>query len=136
MKKTNYVDAFYDRQKDIISVVERDENNNRKYKDYQVNHTLYYEDMMGTYKSMWGVPCKKYVTTRKKEFTRKLNELIDENKKIHESDLNPVFRCLEDNYINIDPPELNIGYFDIETEFSGGYDAYYKVKIRKKNNAI
>lgn len=112
----NYVDAYYDRASDLICVVERD-GQKRIYKNYPVNHTLYYEDMMGNYKSMWGMPCKKYSTTKKKEFTKKLSELQEQGKKIHESDLNPIFRCLSDNYIGKEPPSLNIGYFDIETDF-------------------
>lgn len=113
----SYVDAIYNRTKDVINVVERTPDRKRIYKEYPVNHTFYYEDANGTYKTLWNKPCKKYSTTKKREFTKKLDEMKSKNKIIHESDLNPVFRCLAENYINDEPPELNIGFFDIETDF-------------------
>ena len=113
----SYVDAIYDRRKDVIQVVERNKNKERVYIEYPVNHTFYYEDMNGNYRTLWGTPCKKFSTTKKGEFKRKLDEMKSRNKIIHESDLNPIFRCLSENYLNDEPPELNIGFFDIETDF-------------------
>lgn len=113
----SYVDAIYNRQKDVINVVERTTDGKRVYKEYPVNHTFYYEDPNGNYRSLWNVPCKKFVSTKKREFQRKLDEVKNKNKVIHESDLNPVFRCLAENYLDHETPELNIGYFDIETDF-------------------
>jgi DNA polymerase elongation subunit (family B) len=34
-----------------------------------------------------------------------------------ESDINPVFRCLAENYMHKDAPKLNVAFFDIETDF-------------------
>ena len=42
---------------------------------------------------------------------------IYSNKKLYESDIKPVFRCLEDNYLNQDAPKLNVAWFDIEVDF-------------------
>jgi len=39
------------------------------------------------------------------------------SKKLYESDINPVFRCLEENYKNIDAPVLHTAFFDIEVDF-------------------
>jgi len=36
---------------------------------------------------------------------------------LYESDINPVFRCLADNYQNIDAPKLHTAFFDIEVDF-------------------
>jgi DNA polymerase elongation subunit (family B) len=38
-------------------------------------------------------------------------------KRIWESDINPVFRCLEDNYLGKDSPKLQTAFFDIEVDF-------------------
>jgi hypothetical protein len=40
----SYVDAFYDREQDIINVVERDDKGNRHYKEYPARHIFYYPD--------------------------------------------------------------------------------------------
>jgi DNA polymerase elongation subunit (family B) len=39
------------------------------------------------------------------------------NKKLYESDINPIFRCLEDNYKDQNAPELHTAFFDIEVAF-------------------
>ena len=42
---------------------------------------------------------------------------IHSDKKLFESDINPIFRCLEQNYLGKDLPTLNVAFFDIETDF-------------------
>lgn len=39
-------------------------------------------------------------------------------KKLFESDMNVVFRCLADYYLDAEPPKLNIAFFDIEVDFN------------------
>jgi DNA polymerase elongation subunit (family B) len=39
------------------------------------------------------------------------------SKKIYESDINPIFRCLEDNYKGQDGPRLHTAFYDIEVDF-------------------
>ena len=126
----SYVDAIYDRMNDTIKVVERDKNGVRKYRDHKANHVFYYEDPRGSYKSMWGVPCKKYQSHNSKAFAVELSQMS--YKKIHESDINPIFRCLEENYLNEDSPVLNIGFFDIEVDVDFGYLDTHEVLIRNE----
>lgn len=38
-------------------------------------------------------------------------------KTVFESDINPVFRCLEENYKGAQEPQLNTAFFDIEVDF-------------------
>jgi DNA polymerase elongation subunit (family B) len=38
-------------------------------------------------------------------------------KQLYESDINPIFRCLEENYKDQDAPELYTAFFDIEVDF-------------------
>ena len=40
------------------------------------------------------------------------------SKQLYESDINPIFRCLEDNYKGQDAPDLHTAFFDIEVDFN------------------
>ena len=111
----SYVDAFFDRDQDIIRVVERTENNERKFVDYQSKYIFYYEDPRGKYQSVYGDPLTRIVCKNTKEFRKEL--AINRQKNLFESDVNPVFQCLAENYLNQDAPKLNICFFDIETDF-------------------
>ena len=111
----SYVDAFYNREQDIINVVERDDKGNRCYKEYPARHIFYYQDPKGKFTSIKGEPLSRVSSRNVKEHRKEL--AIHNNKKLHESDINPVYRCLEDNYLNVDAPKLNIAWFDIEVDF-------------------
>jgi len=37
---------------------------------------------------------------------------------LFESDLNPIFRCISDYYLDAAVPKLNVGFFDIEVDFN------------------
>lgn len=42
---------------------------------------------------------------------------INSGKRLWESDINPIFRCLEDNYLGAQSPKLQTAFFDIEVDF-------------------
>ena len=111
----SYVDAFYDREKDLISVVERDTKGQRHFKEYPARYIFYYPDAKGKYNSVYGDPLSRVSCKNLKEFHKELR--IHSNSKLFESDINPIFRCLEDNYLNADAPKLNVAFFDIEVDF-------------------
>ena len=111
----SYVDAFYDRGQDTINVVERDEKGKRHYREYNPRHIFYYEDQRGKYKSIYGKPLSRVTCKNIKELRKEL--AIHSNKKLYESDINPIYRMLEDNYLNQDAPKLNVAFFDIEVDF-------------------
>ena len=111
----SYVDAFYDRDKDLISVVERDTKGQRHFKEYPARYVFYYPDPKGKYVSTYGDPLTRVTCKNLKEFHKELR--IHSNTKLFESDINPIFRCLEDNYLNQDAPNLNVAFFDIEVDF-------------------
>jgi DNA polymerase elongation subunit (family B) len=50
-----------------------------------------------------------------KEFHKEVR--INGGKKIWESDINPVFRCFEENYLGKPAPKLQTAFFDIEVNF-------------------
>ena len=110
----SYVDAMFDRDADIIRAVER-KDGKRKFHEFPVKYTFYYEDPRGKYKSVYGDPLTRIVSKSTKEFRKEV--AINNSKKLFESDINPIFQCLSENYLNQDAPKLNIAFFDIETDF-------------------
>jgi DNA polymerase elongation subunit (family B) len=109
-----YVDAMFDRDQDIIRVVER-RDGKRHYQEYQAKYTFYYKDPKGKYKSVYGDPLSRIVCKNTKDFRKEV--AINKNKELFESDINPIFQCLSENYLNQDAPKLNIAFWDIETDF-------------------
>src|SRR6056300_195869 len=110
----SYVDAFFDRDQDIIRVVER-KDGKRHFHEYQAKYTFYYKDPRGKYKSVYGDPLSRVVCKNTKDFRKEV--AINKDKTLFESDVNPIFQCLSENYLNQDAPKLNIAFFDIETDF-------------------
>lgn len=111
----SYIDAYKDQQ-NVIHVIER-ENGKRVFRDYKSNFVFYYEDKNGLYTSLWNTKCSKYSTTNSKEFRAQIAVQNANGNKIYEKDVNPLFRCLEENYSKNSTPQLNIAFFDIETDF-------------------
>ena len=110
----SYVDAHFDRNADIIRVVER-KDGKRQFAEYPVKYTFYYEDQRGKYRSIYGDPLSRIVSKNTKDFRKE--QAINKNKKLFESDINPIFQCLSENYLNQDAPKLNVAFFDIETDY-------------------
>ena len=110
----SYVDANFDRDQDVIRVVERKEGK-RHFTEYPVKYTFYYKDQRGKYKSIYGDPLNRIVARNTKQFRKEL--AINQNKELFESDVNPIFQCLSEQYLNVDAPKLNVAFFDIETDF-------------------
>ena len=110
----SYVDAIFDRDADIIRAVER-RDGERKFTEYPIKYTFYYEDPRGKHKSVYGDPLTRVVCKSTKDFRKEV--AINNSKKLFESDINPIFQCLSENYLNQDAPKLNIAFFDIETDF-------------------
>ena len=110
----SYIDALYDRSKDRIHVVER-VNNERVYKEYPANYIFYYDDPRGKFRTVYGTPVSRFSSRNNKEYQKELR--INSNKRLWESDINPVFRCLEEHYSGTQSPKLHTAFFDIEVDF-------------------
>jgi DNA polymerase elongation subunit (family B) len=111
----SYVDAIWDRDNDIIKIVERDPKKGRVYQDFPARYVFYYPDNKGKYRSIYGENLSKVVCKNNKEFQKELR--IHSSHKLYESDIKPVFRCLEENYLGKEPPKLNVAFWDIEVDF-------------------
>ena len=110
----SYVDALYDRNADRIHIVERI-NGERIYREFPANYIFYYDDPRGKFRTVYGTPVSRFSSRTNKEFQKELR--INSNKRLWESDINPVFRCLEEHYIGTTSPKLQTAFFDIEVDF-------------------
>jgi len=110
----SYIDALFDREHDRIHIVER-RDGQRHYREYPANYIFYYDDPRGKFQSIFGTPVARFSTRNNKEFRKEIR--IQSGKRLFESDINPIFRCLEENYKGQDAPRLNVAFFDIEVDF-------------------
>jgi DNA polymerase elongation subunit (family B) len=95
-------------------VVER-RNGNRIYQEYPAQFVFYYDDPRGKFRSIYGNPVSRFSSRNNKEFRKEIR--TQSHKQLYESDINPVFRCFEDNYKGQDAPRLHTAFFDIEVAF-------------------
>ena len=110
----SYIDALFARDKDRIHVVERI-NGERVYKEYPANYLFYYDDPKGKFRTVYGTPVSRFSTRNGKEYQKEVR--VNSNKRLWESDINPVFRCLEEHYSGVQSPKLHTAFFDIEVDF-------------------
>ena len=110
----SYVDAFYERGKDLVHVVER-EHGKRIFTEYPAEYTFYYLDNKGKYQTLFGDRVSKFSSKHYKEYARE--KRMHNASSLFESDITPLQRCLERNYKGQEPPQLQTAFFDIEVDF-------------------
>jgi len=64
---------------------------------------------------VYGTPVSRFSTRNNKEFHKELK--VHSGKRLWESDINPIFRCLAEHYLGIESPRLQTAFFDIEVDF-------------------
>ena len=111
----SYVDAWFDRENDVIKVVERNKKGEREFRDIPVKHTFYVKDPKGKHQSIYGDAVTRIVCKNTKELRKE--QAINSGKQLFESDINPIFVTLSENYLNQDAPKLNVAFYDIEVDF-------------------
>lgn len=127
-----YVDSILDKEHDKIHVVER-VNGQRVFKEYPSVYTFYYSDPKGKYRTIFDTPVTKFSTKNRKEFQKEVR--LHSGKKLWESDLNPIFRCLSEHYLNVDAPKLHTCFWDIEVDMQPyAAPSDKKVNLRKRQN--
>lgn len=110
-----YVDAYFQREAEIIKVVERSPEGKRVFKEYPTKYTFYYPDQRGKFTSIYGEPLNRVICKNQKDFRKEMS--IHSNKKLYEADINPIFVCLSEHYLNAESPKLQTAFFDIEVDF-------------------
>ena len=110
-----YVDAFFQRDADIVKIVERSTEGKRVFKEFPVRYTFYHTDPRGKFQSIYGEPLSRVICKNSKDFRKELS--IHSNKKLYEADINPIFATLSEQYLNAEAPKLNVAFWDIEVDF-------------------
>ena len=110
----SYVDALFSKDEDKIYVVER-VNGQRVYKEFPATYIFYYDDPRGKFRTIYDTPVSRFSTRNGKEYFKELK--MHPKNKLWESDIKPLVRCLEENYLGKDAPKLNVAFFDIEVDF-------------------
>ena len=111
-----YIDGYVDRERNVVHVVERNPQGERVFITYPTQYLVYWPQSNGNYTSITGEKLTRFRTTKYQEFHRELRMLPAG--KLHEGDINPMFRCLYQNYRQSNVPNLHVGFFDIEVDFS------------------
>jgi len=110
----SYVDAYYEQGKDIVTVIERVDGK-RIIKEVKPEHNFYYGDPNGDHRSIFGEPVTEVKCNSLKDFKKNLG--ICKHNGLYESDIRPVQKVLERDYLNVEPPKLQTAFFDIEVDF-------------------
>ena len=110
-----YTNARVNKKSETIDVVER-VNDKRLFTSYPIDYSFYISSPNGEYRSIYGDAVTKVVPKSSTEFHKEVAMM--RGKKIWESDINPIFKCLAEYYKGKAAPKLNIAFFDIEVDFS------------------
>lgn len=126
----SYVDAYYDKGKDVVRVAERVDGK-RILVDHKPEYTFYVADPRGSTRSIYGEPVTEVRSKSNKDFRK--NVALNKHNKLFESDIKPLNKTIAKYYNNVDQPVLQTAFFDIEVAFQKyKYNEGHKVKIRKK----
>lgn len=112
-----YIDGYMDRKRtgEILHVAER-VNGQRILREIEPVYEYYVESPYGEYKTINGTLAERFEFTRFSEMKKQMDALPS-TAKIYEADCNVTFKTLAKHYMGKPSPDLNIVYFDIETDF-------------------
>jgi DNA polymerase elongation subunit (family B) len=110
----SYVDAFYDKAKDFIRVVER-VNGKRILVDHKPEYNFYIADPRGSHRSIYGDTVSEIRCRNIKDFRK--NVAINSQVKKFESDIKPLNKTIAKHYSGADTPKLQTAFWDIEVDF-------------------
>lgn len=109
-----FVDAYHDKNKEIVHVVERVDGE-RILKEYPARYMFYYPDSKGKYSDIAGNRVSRVMVNNAKSFDKE--KRVYSHRRLCESDYRPLNRCLEENYKGQEAPNLHVAFFDIEAAF-------------------
>ncbi|MDA8897500.1 hypothetical protein N9I83_00525 [bacterium] len=110
----SYVDAFYDKNKDIVRTVER-VNGERIYVDHRPEYNFFVADPKGSHTSVYGEKVTEIRCKSNKEFRK--NVAINTHNKKFESDVRPLNKTIAKHYNGAEQPILQTAFLDIEVDF-------------------
>ncbi|EON7637191.1 3'-5' exonuclease [Escherichia coli] len=113
-----YIDAYMERKRtgDILHVVER-KNGKRILRELEPVFEYYVESPLGTHKTVYGTMAQHLEFSSQAQMNKSVEQHKSEGLRIFESDCNITFKTLAKEYMGNGSPDLNIAFFDIETDF-------------------
>lgn len=111
-----YIDGFMERKRtgDVLHVAER-VNGRRVLRQLDPVYEYYVESPTGTFKTIHGTMAEKKTFSSHRDLKNSLE--LDQGKRTYESDCNVTFKTLALEYMGKSSPDLNMMFFDIETDF-------------------
>lgn len=110
----SYVDAFYDKNKDLVRVAERTPQG-RILVDHKPQYLFYVADPRGKHRSVHGDPVSEVRCKNLKDFRKNVG--MNRHNQMFESDVKPLNKTIAMHYADADPPRLQTAFFDIEVDF-------------------
>lgn len=111
-----YIDAYHDTKKDMIYVSERIKGK-RILQEYRPKYFYYVENPNGKYISTTEKKLEKLKFSNRKSYQSSLKRHKSTKTLTYEANVKPIFKTLEEYYLNKPVPELHKTYFDIEADF-------------------
>lgn len=113
-----YIDAYMERKRsgDVLHVVER-KNGKRILRELQPLYEYYVENVNGNHKTIYGTKAEKLEFDTASELKRSIEKNVANGIRTFEGKFNVVFKTLAQYYMGTESPDLNIVFFDIETDF-------------------
>jgi DNA polymerase elongation subunit (family B) len=114
MTSKNYIGAVHDWTDDTVLVWERDTPETRTLRRVKAPRYFYVPNEDGEYTSIFGDKLEKIVCDGLDEFNALVKTYPPKDR--HESDIQPVFKVLMNEYYQRPLPVLNFAFIDIETD--------------------
>lgn len=114
MSQKNYVGAVHSWDDDAVLIWERDTPEARTLRRVPAPRYFYVPNEDGEYTSIYGDKLEKIVCDGKDEFDAMVKSYPPRDR--HESDIQPVFKVLMNEYYQRPLPVLNFAFIDIETD--------------------
>lgn len=113
-----YIDAYMERKRtgDILHVAER-KNGKRILRQLDPVYEYYVESPTGEHKTIYGTNAKHLEFETQSQMNKSVEQHKNEGLRIFESDCNITFKTLAREYMGKGSPDLNVAFFDIETDF-------------------
>lgn len=113
-----YIDGYMERKRtgDVLHVAER-RNGKRVLRELDPVYEYYVESPYGDMKTIHGTMAQKLEFSSSSEMNRSVEKHKAEGLRIYESDCNVTFKTLAKHYMGKGSPDLNVAFFDIETDF-------------------
>ncbi|EPE1232798.1 hypothetical protein ACSGOQ_006075, partial [Escherichia coli] len=113
-----YIDAYMERKRtgDILHVAER-KNGKRILRQLDPVYEYYVECPTGEHKTIYGTNAKHLEFETQSQMNKSVEQHKNEGLRIFESDCNITFKTLAREYMGKGSPDLNVAFFDIETDF-------------------